>query len=198
MYRTIALALLEANQEPQDDTIAPFLASIRLDFVPSAEATLVYLNGADVTEQIRVPLVSQMASNVAKLGAVRTALVNMQREIGYKQVRENGGMVLDGRDIGTVVFPDADLKIFLVAELEARAKRRVKELEAKGATTDLAQTIEEMRKRDEQDSQRALAPLKKAVDAIELDTTSKSIHEQVGFVLQQVQKLAYTKQEKIT
>lgn len=126
-----------------------------------------YLNGEDVTEQIRLPEMSMYASHVSAIPEVRNFLIEMQRSMAH-----TSSVVMDGRDIGTVVLPDAEVKIFLTADLEERAKRRFKELQAKGITADLEQIREEMRQRDYKDSHRATAPLKAADDAIVVDTTS--------------------------
>lgn len=189
MYRTIALALIRANQTPQEDTIVDFLNQIYVDFVPTGEQTRVFLNQDDVTAEIRNPDVSKMASDVAKLAVVRDEMVRLQRKIGYKEVEENGGVVLDGRDIGTVVFPDAPLKIFLLAHIEARAQRRMRELQDANIETTLEALIAEIEARDDQDSSREHAPLRKADDAIALDTTHLSIEEQVDFVVAKAQSL---------
>ena len=126
-----------------------------------------YLNGEDVTEQIRLPEMSMYASHVSAIPEVRNFLMEMQRSMA-----RTNSVVMDGRDIGTVVLPDAEVKIFLTADLEERASRRFKELQTKGIAADLDQLREEMRQRDYKDSHRATAPLKAADDAIIVDTTS--------------------------
>jgi cytidylate kinase len=124
-----------------------------------------YLDGEDVSADIRLPEISICASDVAALPAVRSYLLEMQRKLA----REHN-VIMDGRDIGTVVLPNAELKIFLTASAEARAKRRLLELEAKGVKTDFAEVLKDIEYRDQQDSQRAAAPLKAADDAILVDT----------------------------
>ena len=125
-----------------------------------------YLNGEDVSAEIRLPEISICASDVSALPAVRAYLLEMQR----KMARENN-VIMDGRDIGTVVLPDAELKIFLTASAEARAERRMKELVAKGVEADFEEVLRDIRYRDEQDSNRAAAPLKPAEDSVLVDTT---------------------------
>lgn len=131
-----------------------------------------YLNGEDVTEQIRLPEMSMYASRVSSIPEVRDFLMEMQRSMA-----RTNSVVMDGRDIGTVVLPDAEVKIFLTADLEERAKRRFLELQEKGIPADFAQLKEEMRQRDYSDSNRATAPLKAADDAIIVDTTGLNFAE---------------------
>jgi cytidylate kinase len=127
-----------------------------------------------------------MASRVSQLAAVREKLVHEQRRIAAERVAAEGGVVLDGRDMGTVVFPEADVKIFMVAEARVRAKRRHAEYIAQGRDVSLDAVHEEIIERDRQDEGRALSPLQKAEDAVELDTTNRSIDEQVEFVVDHV------------
>lgn len=137
------------------------------------------LNGEDVTEAIRQPEVSIYASDVSALPGVRSYLMEMQRSFARTH-----NVIMDGRDIGTVVLPDADLKIFLTASAEVRAERRFRELQEKGVTTDYDSVLSDIRYRDEQDSTRAAAPLLKADDAVLLDTTELSFDESFAAISQ--------------
>jgi len=188
MYRALALALLR-----RDPTLNPERAWEALDRtqlrVAWDQGTLrIFLDGEDVTEAIRAPEVSQAASRISAWPQVRARLLEEQRRIGRAWEQQYGGVVLDGRDIGTVVFPEAEVKVFLVADPEERARRRQRELAARGQEVPLQQVLAEILQRDAQDRQRAVAPLRKADDAIELDTTSLSIDEQVQRVYELVRE----------
>jgi cytidylate kinase len=142
------------------------------------------LNGENVESEIRMMFISDMVSQVSALPIVRHAMVALQQKMGEKK-----GIVMDGRDIGTVVFPKAELKIFMTAEPHIRAQRRKLELLQKGEDLPLEEIVENLRKRDEIDSNRSEGPLKRAVDAIDLDTSFKSMDEQVEFVLEHVRRV---------
>ena len=161
IYRTIGYAAFSKGVDPKDGEAAAAL-------LPKLEIGLQHmtLNGADVTDQIRLPEISLYASAVSAHPAVRAHLLEMQRKLA----RENN-VVMDGRDIGTVVLPDATVKIFLTASVEERAMRRFRELEQRGTPESYEKVLEEMRQRDYNDSHRAAAPLKQAEDAVLLDTT---------------------------
>jgi cytidylate kinase len=146
----------------------------------------VALNGTDVTQEIRTQAVGTMASQISTLRAVREKLVKEQRRIGHAHDEATGGVVLDGRDTGTVVFPNADLKVFMTADLEERARRRQAQYAEKGRDVPLSEVSDEIHERDKKDQERALAPLRKADDAIVLDTTNKNIEDQVAFVVDHV------------
>lgn len=150
---------------------------IRLD-----EQARVFLDGREVTKEIRTPEVSRGASDVAKVGFVRKKLTELQREMAAQ-----GKVIMDGRDIGTQVLPNADLKIFLTASVEERARRRFEELKAKGLAADFAQIKNEIILRDKQDSEREIAPLAQAEDAILLDSTNLTIDEVVEKILRLAQ-----------
>jgi cytidylate kinase len=142
-----------------------------------------HVDGRDRADDIRTPEISMGASDVSKLPEVRAALLGIQRELGRE-----GGVVLEGRDIGTVVFPDAEAKIFLTASAEKRARRRVAELEARGVSSDFDRTLQEVQIRDAQDQNRPLAPLKPAPDSVVLDTTDLSIEQVVQRLLELVRR----------
>ena len=189
MYRAVGLAFLEAELPLSDEAAASLLPDVTVDLIPTPEGPRIVLNQEDVSGQIRTPEVSQAASRVATLGAVRTKLVDAQRRIARREVEAGGGVVLEGRDIGTVVFPDADVKIFLTADLVARAQRRHAELARRdGDTPALDAVSEELAVRDRRDAERALAPLRPAADAVHLDTTALAIGEQVERVLDAIRQ----------
>ena len=168
IYRTVGLAALRRGIDRRDEeavrALLPELA-IEMRYNDAGEQRM-YLNGEDVSTEIRLPEVSICASDVSALPAVRAFLLEMQR----KMAREHD-VIMDGRDIGTVVLPDAELKIFLTASAEARAERRLKELLGKGVEASFEEVLRDIRYRDEQDSGRAAAPLKAAEDAVPVDTT---------------------------
>ncbi|MCR5089481.1 MAG: (d)CMP kinase [Oscillospiraceae bacterium] len=174
IYRTVALAAIRAGVDAHDETaVSSLLPGIRLELTYNdAGEQRMLLNGEDVSEMIRTPEVTTRASDVSGLGAVRQFLLEMQRSLAH-----NYNIIMDGRDIGTVVLPNADLKIFLTASAEARAERRWKELKEKGMETDYTSVLQSILYRDEQDSSRANAPLKKAEDAVLLDTTELDFEE---------------------
>jgi cytidylate kinase len=175
LYRLVGLAALERGVAP--DNVAE-LAAIARNLDCRFGGGLITLDGRDVTDAIRAEPVSGAASKVAALQPVRDALLARQRAF-----RQPPGLVADGRDMGTVVFPDAGLKIFLTADAEERARRRHKQLIEKGMSANMDALLQEIRERDARDRQRAAAPLQKAPDAIELDTTGLTIDESVAQVL---------------
>lgn len=195
MYRSVALAAsregIAFDDEPRVGDVAERLAAARsIALVPAVDVeergpdswsranegsgVRVLLDGVDVSTDIRTPEMSLGASRVSAIPRVRAALLDMQRQAG-----EDGGVVLEGRDIGTVVFPDADVKFFLTASAEERAGRRFAELTRKGTTTTMEDTLADVKKRDKADTERPIAPLKQADDAVLVDSSGKSIPEVV-------------------
>ncbi len=174
IYRTVGLAAYRAgidrHDEPAVKALLPKL-SIEMRYNEAGEQRM-FLDGEDVSGAIRMPEISICASDVSSLPAVRSFLLEMQRKLA----REHS-VVMDGRDIGTVVLPDADLKIFLTASAEQRAKRRMLELEAKGVDASFDEVLKDIEYRDEQDTKRAAAPLRAAEDAVHVDTSSLSFDE---------------------
>ena len=184
MYRAIGLAALREEIDPHDeDALADLASRTQIDFVPGKRAR-VLLNGEDVTEQIRTPEVSMAASDVSTVPAVRRILVRLQQELG----RRSGG-VLEGRDIGTKVFPGTRCKFFLTARPEVRAKRRYDELRTKGVSADFAKVLEETLARDEQDSTRADSPLTYDESYTVIDTSDLPIDEVVEAIVKRVRAL---------
>ncbi len=167
LYRTVALYMLRQNIEPSDaQAVGHALPAVSVDLCHEADGQHVWLCGEDVTDAIRTPQVSMAASAVSAIPAVRKFLFSLQTGMA-----ERYNVLMDGRDIGTVVLPNAQVKIFLTASAEERARRRCLELEQKGEPVDYDQTLREIRQRDEQDMNRETAPLKPAPDSILLDTS---------------------------
>ena len=172
MYRAVALAVIERHVDPADsEAVAALATQLDIDLEGDPDSLKVLLDGRDVTEQIRTEDVTAMSSVVSTIAGVRRAMVARQREMGRR------GAVLNGRDIGTVVFPDADIKFFLTASPEERAERRFKEDRLTSADVSFEQTMAEMIERDRRDSTRADSPLKAADDAILIDSSRLSIGE---------------------
>jgi cytidylate kinase len=178
MYRAVTAKVLKSGIRLDDlGKIGALLRSTRIELRGTGGSVTVLVDGEDVTDQIRSREVTRSVSAVSRLRDVRQAMVREQRRMG-----EGGGIVLEGRDIGTVVFPNADLKIYLVADIEARARRRQRELEEQGIHSSLDVLRKEIAERDKLDSTREESPLRKADDAIMLDTSGLTIEEQVSFV----------------
>jgi len=180
MYRVVALAALRAGLSPGDETAVGALAhtlvarhGLRFARDP-VRGVRVQLDDEDVTDGIRTPEIGMAASTASAHPAVRAALFDLQRQAG-----EQGGVVLEGRDIGTVIFPDAEVKFFLTADPSVRAKRRFDELAAKGSPATLQETLEDVLRRDKQDTMRPIAPLKQAYDAILIDDSDLGVEETV-------------------
>jgi len=175
MYRAVALKIKEKSVVPEDEPeLYTFVSSLSITFVIKGGETHILCEEEDITEAIRSPEISRLASEISKRKGVREALVQMQREMG-----KSGGIVMEGRDIGTVVFPDADVKFYLDAGTEERARRRFYEWVEKGARVNFEKTFEEMIQRDHNDMHRNLSPLKKADGAILIDSTQRSVAEVV-------------------
>lgn len=185
MYRSVAWKFLQTGQPFDEDFISGLSKTMLIDFKPDAKINRVFVDGTEVTDAIRTPEVTAIVSRVAAIGAVREAMVDQQRRMG-----EAGGVLMDGRDIGTVVFPNAQLKIFLTASVEERARRRYAEMVAKGQQVDLQQLQADIAERDKQDSERAISPLRQAEDALLLDTSDMGISEVTERILQLVQERA--------
>jgi cytidylate kinase len=186
MYRAIGWKAKQESIDPADETkLAELCQRTDVTIRQDASAPRVSVDGRDVSDDIRTPEMGMMASAVSKSPAVRQRLLVLQRELG-----KNGGVVMDGRDIGTVVFPDAEVKFFLDASDEERGRRRYLELKAKGMDVDLARITREIRERDQQDSSRALAPLRKADDAVLLDSTGMTIDAVLEAMVTVVEKVS--------
>lgn len=188
MYRAVTLYAQEngaiQNGIVDEERIEAMLSDIAIDFRFNAQrgASDIYVNGDLVEGKIRTIEVSNSVSAVSSIGAVRKMLVAMQQQMGRK-----GGVVMDGRDIGTVVFPDAELKIFMTADPRVRAQRRYDELTAKGDTVSLEAIEQNVRDRDYQDMHRAISPLRQAEDAIVLDNSAMTVEEQMVWVMERIE-----------
>ena len=183
MYRAVALAVIESSISATDDVAVGSLAGrVDIDLKGDPDSLRVTLGGVDVTEQIRSEEVTHLSSVISTIPEVRRAMIARQREMGRR------GAVLNGRDIGTVVFPDADVKFFLTAVPEERAQRRFSEERAQDSKVEFAETLADMTERDRRDSTRADSPLKSADDAIVVDSTGRSIDEVFQQMLTAVQE----------
>lgn len=172
LYRGVAFCAVERGIPLDDgDALGELARSVQLTFARDLEGRPhLRIDGRDRSTEIRTPAISQAASHVSRHPQVRAALLDLQRGLG-----RDGGVVLEGRDIGTVVFPDADAKVFLTANARARAERRVADLHSRGVSADLQQTLAEIEARDRRDATRPVAPLRAAVDAVCLDTSDMDI-----------------------
>jgi cytidylate kinase len=178
MYRACGLAALENKIELSDlAALESMLEKIEIKIIYSNSGNKILLNSEDVSEKIREAEISKISSEIAVIGIVRDKMVELQRQMGAA-----GGVIMDGRDIGTVVFPQADFKFFMVADVCERAHRRWQELVERGRDVTFQAVKEELIWRDNNDSSRLISPLKKAEDAIEIDTTKMSIEQQVDFL----------------
>lgn len=172
MYRAVTWKLLQTGKEFSPELAAELAEKIEIRFRPESDRNRVYVDGQEVTDDIRTQEVSRLVSRVAAVPAVREAMVAQQRLMGAES-----GVVMDGRDIGTVVFPAAQCKIFLTASVEERARRRGLELEAKGQQVDYKALQADIASRDKQDSEREVSPLRQAEDAVYLDTSDMDIRQ---------------------
>jgi len=184
MYRAVALRVKEEGIDPTEETALERLCrKLEICFQENNKQQRIICQGKDVTEKIREPAIGFLASTVSMKRPVREAMVRMQRKIG-----EKGGIVAEGRDTGTVVFPAAEYKFFLVADPEERARRRHRELLAKGLSISLEEVIQEVTKRDEQDTSRELAPLRPAAEAWIIDSTGRTPAEVAERMLKIIKK----------
>ena len=185
IYRTVAYFLDLLGISPKDsDGVSRYIDELTVDiYYDETGLQHMLMNGIDVTDEIRTPDISQKASLVSAQPVVREVLLDMQREVALEN-----NVIMDGRDIGTVVLPNADVKIFLTASAEVRAQRRYAELQAKGAKDRYEQVLADIQRRDHQDSTRAIAPLKQAKDAVLVDTSSLDIDAVVEAIRRIVQE----------
>jgi cytidylate kinase len=190
MYRTLALAVNRSGISTDDEAaVEAVCRNVEIEFRRDDGCCRVIANGEDVSEAIRTPEISMLTSRISAQRAVREILLALQRELG-----RDGGVILEGRDIGTVVFPDAEVKFFLSASAEERGWRRFLELQEKGCMATLEETIADVVKRDEQDADRELAPLRRADDAVEIDSTGVS----VAAVLNRMEQLVLERADAVT
>ena len=187
IYRVIGLAAFRRGVAPRDEAaVTAMLPELEIGMKHGGDGLQrMYLNGEDVTDDIRLPEISMYASAVSALPPVRAFLLEMQRKLAREQ-----SVIMDGRDIGTVVLPDAEVKIFLTADAETRAKRRFLELERRGTPKPYAEVLAELQERDWNDSHRAVAPLKQAADAVLLDTSALDFAQSKALVLRTIRERA--------
>ncbi|MGD6956283.1 (d)CMP kinase [Rossellomorea aquimaris] len=184
MYRSLTYKALKLNIDLHDENeLKEILAQTKITLEPTEDGQIVYVDGENVTDEIRQAAVTNSVSHVAVHSQVREEMVNRQQ-----QLAKQGAVVMDGRDIGTHVIPDAEIKVFLLASVDERAQRRHEENISKGFPSDLEQLKVEIARRDKIDSEREVAPLKKADDATEIDTTSLSIPEVVDQIMLLVER----------
>jgi len=191
MYRAITLKVLTSHIDPSNENeIVKMTAETDIAFNSNNDTLHVILDGNDVTKEIRTGEVTKNVSLVSSYYGVRKILVEKQREIGSQK-----GCIVDGRDIGTVVFPDADLKFYMIADIMERARRRQAELSQSGTELPIVRVVHELKERDLKDSTREASPLRKANDAIEIDTTNMTIEEQVARILNYVDEVTMVSEE---
>jgi len=187
IYRCVALVAEEHDVSfNEDDKLRKICNTLPLRFEFIEGVNRVFLGTRDVSEIIRVPEMSMIASRISAVPVVRESLLDMQRRLARETTKH--GSIVDGRDIGTVVFPNADVKIFLTASDEVRASRRYKELKEKGLDVEYSQVLQQTILRDKQDSQRSVAPLKKSDDAIEINTDAMNVDDEKDKVLSIIRK----------
>jgi len=193
MYRALTVKVLKQGIPLHDaEAIGQLAETTDVQLIPVTGGTQVFVDGADVTELIRAPDVDHAVGPVCEVGRVRQIMVRLQRQIAHQD-----HVVAEGRDMGTVVFPEADLKFYMTASVDARAHRRLKEMAQRGIQVTLNEIREEIIKRDERDSNRSNSPLKQADDAIVIDTSTLEIAQQVAIIIHSVrEKIERTKQEK--
>lgn len=184
LYRTVALAVKKAGASPEDEIqVVQVLKGTKVELKFVSGEQRVFLNDIDVSDEIRSPEISMMASQVSAIGKVREFLFSLQQNIA-----KQNDVIMDGRDIGTVVLPHADVKIFLTATAEDRAKRRYDQLLQSGTVVDFDQLLEEIKQRDYNDMHREIAPLRQAEDAILVDTTGNTLEESIQLLRQLILK----------
>lgn len=184
MYRAFAWRVMEQGMDLSDEReLRRVLQETNIELVEHFGRPGVLLNGVDVTDRIRTPELSQLASRVSTSKIVRERMVELQRAIGSQ-----GGVVAEGRDIGTVVFPDAEVKIYLDASSQERARRRFEEFRGQGSRVTMEETVSEMEERDRRDKERDVAPLRKAEDALVIDSTDSAVDGVVERIMQEIKK----------
>ena len=182
MYRALTLQLLKSNVDFDNlDKVSTILGNLTIDMYDHKGTNIIKLNNEDITEQIRSSNVTKNVSEVSALLIVRKSMVVMQREIGYKS-----DCVVEGRDIGTIVFPNADFKFFMIADIKMRANRRLNEMNQSATVKTFDEIVLDLEIRDDKDTNRENSPLRKAVDAVEIDTSELTIDEQVNKIINHI------------
>lgn len=184
MYRAFAWRVMKEGIDLSDEKkLERVLQDTSIELLEQDGRSSVLLDGVDVTDRIRTPELSQLASRVSTSKIVRERMVELQRDMG-----SHGGVVAEGRDIGTVVFPNAEVKVFLDASSGERARRRFEELRSQGREVTVEETLEEMEQRDRRDRERDVAPLRKAEDAVVIDSTQAGVDGVVGRIMQEIKR----------
>ncbi len=184
MYRAFAWKVMKEGIDLSDEKkLERVLKDTSIELLEQDGRSSVLVNGVDVTDRIRTPELSQLASRVSTSKIVRERMVELQRDMG-----SHGGVVAEGRDIGTVVFPNAEVKVFLDASSGERARRRFEELRSQGREVTVEETLEEMEQRDRRDRERDVAPLRKAEDAVVIDSTQAGVDGVVGRIMQEIKR----------
>ena len=182
MYRALTFQLLKSNVDFDNlDKVSTILGNLTIDMYDHKGTNIIKLNNEDITEQIRSSNVTKNVSEVSALLIVRKSMVVMQREIGYKS-----DCVVEGRDIGTIVFPNADFKFFMIADIKMRANRRLNEMNQSATVKTFDEIVLDLEIRDDKDTNRENSPLRKAVDAVEIDTSELTINEQVNKIIDHI------------
>ena len=182
MYRALTFQLLKSNVDFDNlDKVSTILGNLTIDMYDHKGTNIIKLNNEDITEQIRSSNVTKNVSEVSALLIVRKSMVVMQREIGYKT-----DCVVEGRDIGTIVFPNADFKFFMIADIKMRANRRLNEMNQSATVKTFDEIVLDLEIRDDKDTNRENSPLRKAVDAVEIDTSELTIDEQVNKIINHI------------
>ena len=182
MYRALTFQLLKSNVDFDNlDKVSTILGNLTIDMYDHKGTNIIKLNNEDITKQIRSSNVTKNVSEVSALLIVRKSMVVMQREIGYKT-----DCVVEGRDIGSIVFPNADFKFFMVADIKMRANRRLNEMNHSGTVKTFDEIVLDLKIRDDKDTNRENSPLRKAVDAVEIDTSELTIDEQVNKIINHI------------
>ena len=182
MYRAVTLAVLNQSVDLADkDALTSLLTSLNLEVKPGKTGTIIHINGKDVSDEIRSVQITEHVSEVSSISEVREAMVAIQKTLGNKS-----DCVVEGRDIGTIVFPEAEFKFFMIADVETRAQRRQSDLLTLGEERSLEELIKDLKIRDQKDSTRSQSPLTKSADAVEIDTTHFSIDEQVKLIVNHI------------
>ncbi len=186
LYRAVALAAIRDTRALEDEKrLAELCDSLALQFTETETGLRLFMDGEDISDHLRTQQITMLASALSARPAVRRFLLDIQRDMG-----RNGGAVFEGRDMGTVVFPNADIKFFLYADPGVRAMRRYQEVSAKGIKISLSEISETMKRRDEEDSTRDLAPLRPAEDAVQVDSTALGIDEVVETMLRRIAEVS--------
>lgn len=194
MYRAVAWTFLQASTPITEDSGAELLLSTDFEIEHESGEMVIRVNGKDVTEAIRSREVTSLSSRVSTLSSVRDRMVREQRRISNAVSRQGGGVIVEGRDIGTVVFPKAEVKIYLDADVHIRAQRRIMEMETGGLPVDAASVENEIQERDRRDTNRELSPLRRAADAITIDTSFLTPEEQ----LQRIESIVRERRDQST